>query len=111
MSEFRFLVGDKSPISLQVDVPVDSDVAGVTSSIDSAIVRVLRPDGTTVEWALTPIIDGPKKFHVIRQFAVGDLTVQGAYKGRVFAYSGSSVVWVSDPFEFAVGPNPIGWPA
>lgn len=105
------LVGDVDPVSLQIDVPIDSDVPGLATSIDSAVVVVLRSDGTKVEWALTPVVDNAKKFHVVRRFAAGDLTVQGSYSGRVFAYSGVTCLWVSDPFDFSVGPNPIGWPS
>lgn len=109
-SKRGFLVNDVDPVSIQIDVPIDADVPGLATSLDSTKVRVLRPDGTTIEWSLAPVVDNSKKFHVVRRFAAGDLTVQGTYRGRVFAYQGATCLWVSDPFDFPVGPNPIGWP-
>jgi hypothetical protein len=103
-------VDDVDPAAIQFDIELDDEVEVDVTAVSSVLVRVMRPDSTTVDWTITPEVLSSRKLRVVRKFAVGDLTVAGTYRCRAWGYVGASLSFPTEPFLFPVSERPVPWP-
>lgn len=104
--------GDRSPKAVEVTISTGSTNGALVTSV---LLRVLRFDGTTVDWTMVPTSTSATSVTCVRVLAAdgSDTEVIGALRGRAWCFgAGDALLFDTDEVLFPdpVKPARIAWP-